>query len=66
MPVAIPSVRHKSTMYKSPIHTPYVLQMMMNALRELTTVTQMLCAVTSQATLHVHAILASQEMEPVV
>ena len=38
----------------------------MNAPWTLTTVTQMLCALTPQAALHVHATLASQEMESVV
>ena len=40
--------------------------MTMNALWTLTTVTQMLSALTPQAALHVHATLASQEMESVV
>ena len=43
----------------------YLLKMTMNVHWTLTTVTQMLCALTPQAALHVHATLASQEMESV-
>ena len=44
----------------------YLLKMTMNAPWTLTTVTQMLCALTHKAALHVHATLASREMESVV
>ena len=53
-------------MFMPIIYTCYALQMTMNAPWELTTVIQMLSVLTSREASHVHATLASQEMEPAV